>query len=69
MTDEERDEAEADEDAEEVEERREEKTNRARAGLSGHSALSTFGRHFALFHTIPSARFQLVWLPHNLIST
>lgn len=39
------------------------------AGLSGHSALSTFGRHFALFQTIPSARFQLVWLPHNLIST
>lgn len=30
------------------------------AGLSGHSALSTFGRHFALFQTIPSARFQLV---------
>lgn len=54
------------------EKRREERQHGKRghgAGLSGHSALSTFGRHFALFQTIPSARFQLVWLPHNLIST
>lgn len=55
------------------EKRREERQKHGKrghgAGLSGHSALSTFGRHFALFQTIPSARFQLVWLPHNLIST